>query len=39
LARISRWNRAQRHRVRLGHRLQGGGEFLAYLGFAEGERS
>ena len=39
LARISRWNRAQRHRVRLGHRLQGGGEFLAYLGFAEGDRS
>ncbi|HEX2670042.1 MAG TPA: YkgJ family cysteine cluster protein [Polyangiaceae bacterium] len=39
LERISRWNRAQRHRSLLGHRLRGAPEFLAFLGFADGERA
>ena len=33
LARISRWNRAQRHRVRLGRSVQGAHDFLEFLGF------
>jgi len=37
LARISQWNRAQRHRALLGRRLQGAREFLAFLGFPERE--
>lgn len=39
LARISHWNRAQRYRSLLGRRLHGASEFLAFLGFAEGERA
>jgi len=38
LALISRWNRAQRHRALLGHRLHGAPEFLAFLGFGAAER-
>jgi Fe-S-cluster containining protein len=32
LAQVELWNRSQRHRERLGHRLQGAPEFLAFLG-------
>lgn len=39
LAKISRWNRAQSHRARLGRRLHGGREFLAFLGFVDDDRS
>jgi len=39
LAQIRRWNRAQRHRSRLGHRLHGAPEFLAFLGFGPDRRS
>ena len=39
LEQISRWNRAQRHRSRLGRRPQGAREFLAFLGFPESDRS
>jgi len=35
LAQISRWNREQRRRSRLGHRLQGARSFLAFLGFPD----
>jgi Fe-S-cluster containining protein len=38
LAQISRWNRAQQHRLRLGHRARGAAEFLAFLGFSERAR-
>jgi len=37
LAQISGWNRAQRHRARLGRRLHSAREFLAYLGFPDSE--
>jgi hypothetical protein len=33
LAQIQTWNRLQRHRSRLGHRLQGAPAFLEFLGF------
>ena len=33
LAQIQTWNRLQRHRSLLGHRLQSAREFLAFLGF------
>ncbi|HEY3254294.1 MAG TPA: YkgJ family cysteine cluster protein, partial [Polyangiaceae bacterium] len=33
---ISRWNRVQRHRSRLGRKLGGAVEFLSFLGFPEG---
>jgi Fe-S-cluster containining protein len=36
LARISLWNRGQRHRSLLGRRLRDAREFLAFLGLAEG---
>ena len=35
LAQIQLWNRAQRRRAMLGHRLQGAREFLAFLGFLD----
>ena len=35
LAQISHWNRLQRHRARLGRRLRGAPDFLAFLGFTE----
>jgi Fe-S-cluster containining protein len=35
LAEISRWNRLQRRRSVLGHRLQSAQDFLAFLGFPE----
>jgi Fe-S-cluster containining protein len=35
LARLSLWNRGQRHRSLLGRRLQGCREFLDFLGFPE----
>jgi Fe-S-cluster containining protein len=31
---IEIWNRAQRHRARLGHRLRGSAEFLRFIGFS-----
>lgn len=34
LAQVSRWNRAQRRRARLGYRLHGAPEFLVFLGLA-----
>ena len=33
LAQIDTWNRSQRHRARLGHKLRGALEFLQFLGF------
>jgi Fe-S-cluster containining protein len=33
LAQIDVWNRSQRHRARLGHKLRGREEFLEFLGF------
>ena len=36
LAQIEAWNRRQRHRAILGHRLHGAPEFLAFLGFPGG---
>jgi Fe-S-cluster containining protein len=35
LARISLWNRGQRHRSLIGRRMRGAREFLQFLGFAE----
>lgn len=37
LALIRVWNRLQRRRSRLGHRLQGAAEFLRFLGFVAGD--
>ena len=37
LAQIQAWNRVQRHRALLGHRLQSAREFLAFLGFPADE--
>jgi len=34
LEQIARWNRLQRHRARIGHRLHSAAEFLVFLGFA-----
>ena len=34
LAQVDVWNRAQRHRARLGHALRGSQEFLRFLGFS-----
>ena len=34
LVQISIWNRGQRHRSRLGHRLRGAREFFEFLGFS-----
>ncbi len=35
LEKICAWNRSQRHRARLGHKLRGALEFLEFLGFSE----
>jgi len=35
LARIEIWNRLQRHRARIGHRLHSARDFLEFLGFPE----
>ena len=35
LAQIDTWNRAQRHRARLGHKLRGALEFLEFIGFCD----
>jgi len=37
LEQISIWNRAQRHRSRLGRRVQGARDFLTFLGFPEAD--